>query len=1059
MKKWGRLSILSGAIVVATCASGADWTALNEASRKDALSVIRPGEPGKAPFWNAHSKAFMHPPAFDFVKVHGATKYRFVVTEIASGKRHEFFADTPWASLAPVWDAVKPGYVLVVAEGIGVRDYPFGVAGTRYCYRAAPFKGPYPSSSGDYAAAAQRCFEAVYRMPHVQGWLKQDTPPEGYDLYCYPSKILASIIKVLVRYSSAATAEDAGNAILIARKMADWLIAQRQPEGTPLEYLPPTYWGDRRGTAIEYRGQNMLIYPIFAGQALFRLYKATGDTKYREAALRIAATMRKIQNAEGTWWLKVFEKDGSPVRKNLLVPGVEFFDFFEAVAKETGDAGYQAVADRALSFVEKGPFRTWNWDGQFEDIDPKPPYVDLTATRALGFARLLFRKGRIADARLTLSWCEDQFAVWSDPIHHMDWKNWKMPTGLEQYDYYTPIDATMANFVRSFSAAWKATGDELYLEKARAMADCLVRNQRADGTIPTYFDNRGGTDWVNCMASSAESLATFAEAIGSAPSTARPKSAGAKKEEYFQTPPTDLSFSWAPPLSFAKTIEKPISVTTNAAGNVLLDFGEAAFGWLEFVDSPQGEYDLSLGEIVRDGAVWFAPSNSCIRNVRLSGMTVPGRFRVPMEPDRRNTHLNAGAIPMPPEIGVVMPFRAVEISKVPFPVSRDSVRRVVVRYGYDLAESSFKCSDERLNRIYDFCKRSVVNCSFCGVFVDGDRERIPYEGDALAQQMGSFAISSDPDIALTTFEHLMDHPTWPTEGKNCMVIMAWNIWERTGQSKFLVKWYDRLVKEKLHGDEAREDGLLVTGSRRDLTDWPICERDGFVFRPVNAAVNAYYCRALRIMSMIARMLGKPSDAATFEADANKASRSYNAVFFNKTTGLYVDGEGTDHSSLHVNALALAFGLAPEGSKRGIADFLAKKGPMCSPYFTLYLFKALLNGGRDDAVFDMILSPGERGWLNMMEFGATLPLESWSLEIKPNLDANHAWACTPLPFIAHYVLGVNPETPGSGKSVVTPHLGPLQWAEGDVPTKGGIVHVRAEKSPDGTVKTTIGSKAQ
>ena len=26
-----------------------------------------------------------------------------------------------------------------------------------------------------------------------------------------------------------------------------------------------------------------------------------------------------------------------------------------------------------------------------------------------------------------------------------------------------------------------------------------ARHQRADGTIPTYFDNRKGSDWVNCM--------------------------------------------------------------------------------------------------------------------------------------------------------------------------------------------------------------------------------------------------------------------------------------------------------------------------------------------------------------------------------------------------------------------------------------------------------------------------------------------------------------------------------------------------------------------------------
>ena len=495
-----------------------DWAAVNEASRVNALKVLRPGEPGKAPFWNGHAMAFIHPPAFDFKPVVGAKKYRFTVTELADGRRHAFEAEVPWADLAPVWDAIRPGYVLVVAEGIGKRDFCFGVAGSRYFYRAARFNGPYPSGDRDYRAAAAKCLEAIYRLPYVQGWLAQDTPPEGYDLYCYPSKILSSLIEAMIRYSARASGEDAVRAVAIARKMADWLIAQCQPAGAPLEYLPPTYWGNRRGTAVGYAGQNMMIYPVSVGNAFLRLYGKTGEAKYREAALRIAATLRRLQDERDTWWLKVREKDGLPVRKNLLVPGVEFFDFFSAVARISGDAGYDEVVRRAVGFVEKGPFATWNWDGQFEDIDPKPPYVDLTAVRAVGFSGWLFRAGRTEDARLTLDWCEDQFVVWSDPIRHMDWKNWKMPTVLEQYEYYTPIDASMGNMVRAFVAAWTATKEDLYLEKAKALADCIVRNQRPDGTIPTYFDARGGSDWLNCMVVSAGSLETLAGVLPDSPS-------------------------------------------------------------------------------------------------------------------------------------------------------------------------------------------------------------------------------------------------------------------------------------------------------------------------------------------------------------------------------------------------------------------------------------------------------------------------------------------------------------------------------------------------------------
>lgn len=509
-----RKCMLAGWVAVTVgVAAATDWTVVNEASREEARTVLRPGEPGNTPFWNAHARSFIHPPAFEFAGMPAARKYRFTVTEIPEGKRHSFEAEHPWLPLAPVWEAVRPGYVLLVVEGVNGQDLTIGVAGSRYFYRAARFNGPYPSGDRDYAAAAQRCFEAVYRLPYVQGWLTQDEPPEGYDLYCYPAKILSSMINALVRYAAVAPQADADRALAIARKMADWLIARSRPAGEPLEFVPPTYWGDRRKTAVEYAGMNMMIYPVFAGLAYFNLAERTGEAKYGEAALRIAATMRRLQNTCGTWWLKVHEGDYTPVRRNLLVPGHEFVTFFRKAAKVSGEEGYAQVAEKVFKFLDEGPFRTWNWDGQFEDMDPMPPYVNLTHARASGFSSILFAAGRTADARETLAWCEDQFVVWSDPLHHKDWTHWKMPTALEQYDYYTPIDGSMANFVEAFAAAWTVTGEALYLEKARALADCIVRNQRPDGTIPTYFDGNGGNDWVNCMIHSAESLLTLAHAI------------------------------------------------------------------------------------------------------------------------------------------------------------------------------------------------------------------------------------------------------------------------------------------------------------------------------------------------------------------------------------------------------------------------------------------------------------------------------------------------------------------------------------------------------------------
>ena len=481
------------------------WARLNVAAREHAKTPIRAGVPGVRPFWNAHAKAFIHPPAFEFKEAEGTKEYRFALSDGdgAAATQKAWTAAKPWLPIpADIWDSLKPGYYTLKVEGSGERTF----------YRAAVFHGPYPKGACGYREAARKVYAAVYNMPQVQGWKTSDDPPKGYDLYCYPAKILSSMIRALCRHGQ-------GDAIFLARKMADWLIAHSQPADAPLAHFPPTYWGDRRDVAVKYAGQNMLLYPAHAAlayldlaDALSRAGNDADSQKYRDAARAIAKTYAKLQGADGTWPLKVYEKDGSPVRANRLVPGRYLLGVFDRVERRGEDAApFHAVRDRAFAYVMDGPVKTWNWDGQFEDMDPMPPYTNLQKGVAVDTALRLFAQGRIAEGCELVDWCEDQFVVWSDPIHNMDWRNWKTPTALEQYDYYTPIDASMGDMIGAFAAAYKATGNALYLEKAKALADNITRNQRPDGTIPTYFDSRKGSDWVNCMVYVADRLEAIAD--------------------------------------------------------------------------------------------------------------------------------------------------------------------------------------------------------------------------------------------------------------------------------------------------------------------------------------------------------------------------------------------------------------------------------------------------------------------------------------------------------------------------------------------------------------------
>lgn len=66
---------------------------------------------------------------------------------------------------------------------------------------------------------------------------------------------------------------------------------------------------------------------------------------------------------------------------------------------------------------------------------------------------------------------------------------------------------------------------------------------------------------------------------------------------------------------------------------------------------------------------------------------------------------------------------------------------------------------------------------------------------------------------------------------------------------------------------------------------------------------------------------------------------------------------------------------------------------------------------------------------------------------------HGWASGPVPFLMETVLGIRFETPGGKRIRLTPALGDLDWAEGTYPLPdGGVLSVRCQRTENG-VRTT------
>ena len=489
--------------------------------------------------------------------------------------------------------------------------------------------------------------------------------------------------------------------------------------------------------------------------------------------------------------------------------------------------------------------------------------------------------------------------------------------------------------------------------------------------------------------------------------------------------------------------QAPVAISKPAPGVFLVDFGRVAFGNLSVTRlDPTSSKSITVrfGEALKNGRVDTNPPGS-VRYAEVKIAPKEGEIITPPI-DARNT--KAPAVGTPVSWGVLTPFRWVEVEGWPTELKADQIRR---RAAFDSTwvddAATFRSSDPILDKVWDLCHYSIKATTFAGVFVDGDRERLAYEADAYLTQLSYYAGDADPRISRATFDRLMEFPTWPSEWAPHMVFMAYADWMQTGDPTWLAAHYEGL-KTKLLDERAGPDGLVMSSPEQikngDIVDWPGHERDGYVFTSVNTVVNAFHLRALEEMSQLAAVLGKKDEAAKFSENKRRAHATFQEKLFDPLRGLYRDGVGTDHASLHANLFPLAFGLVPTDRRPKIAEWLAGRGMAGSVYAAQYLLEGLFENGEDTAALALMTAPGDRSWRHMVESGATITWEAWDQKYKPNQDWNHAWGAAPANLLPRFVLGAQSSTAGWGRALIQPHPGNLASVEGRMPTPRGELSV-------------------
>jgi alpha-L-rhamnosidase len=517
----------------------------------------------------------------------------------------------------------------------------------------------------------------------------------------------------------------------------------------------------------------------------------------------------------------------------------------------------------------------------------------------------------------------------------------------------------------------------------------------------------------------------------------------------------------------------PSKVVRRAPQHYFIDFGKAAFATLKVTLTSAREaekVEVHLGEKLQaESTVDRKPGGNIVYKKAELTLRQGTHTYVVELPRQRSSYPNSQVLAE--HMPEVAPFRYAELIGVPAELTVNQIKQLALFYQFDDQAAEFTSSSPELNAVWDLCKYTLKATPFLGIYSDGTRERMPYEADAYIQQLGHYAVDREYAIARYTHEFLLFNPAWPTEWHLHSLLMAWADYQHAGNLESLRRFYNDL-KAKTLLVLAREDGLISTRTRpltreflqtihysgnqfRDIVDWPQGTRanqqpgewtpptpggetDGFVFTDYNTVVNAFHYRALVLMGEIANVLRKADEADLLRQRAYVFREVFNHTFFDQTRGVYVDGIGTEHSSLHANMFPLAFGLVPPDRLKTVVAFIKSRGMACSVYGAQYLLEALYEAGEADYALELLTAKHDRSWLHMLEMGSTMTTEAWDIKYKPNLDWNHAWGAAPANLIARTMFGIEPLVPSFKITRIKPQFGKLAHAKLKLPTIRGPI---------------------
>jgi len=491
---------------------------------------------------------------------------------------------------------------------------------------------------------------------------------------------------------------------------------------------------------------------------------------------------------------------------------------------------------------------------------------------------------------------------------------------------------------------------------------------------------------------------------------------------------TSLSPQGFPPIRVAETL-RPVRLWSPQPGIHLADFGQNFSGWVRLkARGPQGtEIKLRHAELLNeDGTLNVLPN----QNAEATDVYIlKGDGEEFYEP--RFTYHG---------------FRYVEISGFPGEPAPEDVEGRFVHSNVEKA-GDFACSNGLLNRIHkNIIWGQLSNLMSIPTDCPQRDERYGWLGDAhlsaeeailnfdmaafytkyledirLAQKEGG----SLPDVVPPYIERL--YPADPAWGI-AYLELAWLMYFYYDDLRILGRHYTPMKKYADFMTRNAEENIITKLGK--YGDWCPPGSVSPKRTPLELTSTWCYYRAVTLISIFAKILGRDDDARSYAKLAEEIKASFNTEFLSGDQYASHKISAADSSPNQTSSvLPLYLDLVPSEKKdtilKGLLHSIVKEWDYhlnTGILGTRYLLDVLSRNGGEEAAYKIVTQTSYPGWGYMVEEGATTLWERWENLTGNGMNShNHIMLGSVDAWLYRFVAGMRCQEPGWRKIIIQPPL--------------------------------------